>query len=91
MKRRDLMLAGGALALAGVSRAAPDAGSAPGKGASLVELGSACIQVGEECEAHCLEKLATGDTPWPRARSPWRSCSRCAARSSPPRRKARHG
>ena len=28
MKRRDLMLAGGALALAGVSHAAPDAGSA---------------------------------------------------------------
>ena len=62
MKRRDLMLAGGALALAGVSHAAPDAGSAPGKGASLVELGSACIQVGEECEAHCLQQLATGDT-----------------------------
>ena len=62
MKRRDLMLATGALALAGASQAAPDAGLAPGKSPGLLELGSACIQVGEECQAHCLQQFAAGDT-----------------------------
>jgi Cys-rich four helix bundle protein (predicted Tat secretion target) len=61
MERRDFMLATGALALGGVSRAAPDAG-ALGKPPGLVELGSACIQVGEECQAHCLQQFAAGDT-----------------------------
>ena len=61
MQRRDFMLAGGALALAGASRAAPDAGAA-GKAPGLVELGRACIEVGEECQAHCLQQLSAGDT-----------------------------
>jgi len=26
------------------------------------ELASACIQVGEECQAHCLQQFAAGDT-----------------------------
>ncbi|HEY1906114.1 MAG TPA: hypothetical protein VGG91_08735 [Myxococcaceae bacterium] len=52
MERRDFM-ATGALALAGAA-----AGKAPG----LVELASACIQVGEECQAHCLQQFAAGDT-----------------------------
>ena len=61
MERREFMLATGALSLAGVSQAAPDAGAA-GKAPGLVELGSACIQVGEECQAHCLQQLGAGDT-----------------------------
>jgi Cys-rich four helix bundle protein (predicted Tat secretion target) len=61
MERRDFMLATGALALAGASHAAPD-GGAPGKPQGLVELGSACIQVGEECQAHCFQQFAAGDT-----------------------------
>jgi Cys-rich four helix bundle protein (predicted Tat secretion target) len=61
MERRDFMLATGVLALAGASQAAPDAG-APGKPQGLMELGSACIQVGEECQAHCFQQFAAGDT-----------------------------
>ena len=33
-----------------------------GQAANLVELASACIQIGEECQAHCLQLLGTGDT-----------------------------
>ena len=62
MERRDFMLATGALALAGVSNAAPDPAPAQGKGANLVDLASACIQTGEECQAHCLQQFAAGDT-----------------------------
>jgi Cys-rich four helix bundle protein (predicted Tat secretion target) len=62
MHRREFMVASGALAVSGVAAAAPDAGSALAKGAGLVELGSACIQVGEECQAHCFQQLAAGDT-----------------------------
>ena len=62
MERRDFVLATGALALAGAAQAAPDAGAAAAKGPGLVELGSACIQVGEECQAHCLQQFAAGDT-----------------------------
>lgn len=61
MDRRDFMLAGGALAFAGTAQAAPDAGAAE-KAPGLVELGSACIEVGEECLAHCLQQLSAGDT-----------------------------
>ena len=61
MERRDFMLAAGALALSGASQAAPDAGATV-KAPGLVELGSACIQVGEECQAHCLQSFAAGDT-----------------------------
>jgi len=62
MERRDFMLATGALAFAGAAHAAPDAGAAAGKAPGLVELASACIQVGEECQAHCLQQFAAGDT-----------------------------
>ena len=62
MNRRELILATGALAVSGAASAAPDAGTAPGKPPNLVELGSACIQVGEECQAHCFKELAAGDT-----------------------------
>jgi Cys-rich four helix bundle protein (predicted Tat secretion target) len=61
MERRDFMVATGALAFASAAHAAPDAGTAA-KAPGLVELGSACIQVGEECQAHCLQQFAAGDT-----------------------------
>ena len=64
MNRRDFVVAAGALAAAGSSRAASDAGSAAAGSPTpeLVQLGSACVQVGELCEAHCFQLLATGDT-----------------------------
>jgi Cys-rich four helix bundle protein (predicted Tat secretion target) len=61
MQRRDFMLASGVLAVAGTAHAALDAGAA-GKAPGLVELGSTCIQVGEECLAHCLQQFSAGDT-----------------------------
>jgi hypothetical protein len=54
MQRRDFLLATGAVTLAGASRAAPDAGSVQAKGPGLVQLASDCIELGEECQAHCL-------------------------------------
>src|SRR5262245_9949813 len=62
MLRRDFLLATGAATLAGASRAAPDAGSAQAKGPGLVQLASDCIELGEECQAHCLQQFAAGDT-----------------------------
>ena len=63
MERRDLMLATGALALAGVSQAAPDAGPAPGKPPGLVELRER-LHPGRRGmpQAHCLQQFAAGDT-----------------------------
>jgi Cys-rich four helix bundle protein (predicted Tat secretion target) len=62
MERRDLILASGALALAGASRAAPDAGAGAPRSPGLVQLASDCVEVGEECQAHCLQQFAAGDT-----------------------------
>ena len=62
MHRRDFVLATGALAVAGASRAAPDGGPGQAKGPGLVQLASDCIELGEECQAHCLQQFAAGDT-----------------------------
>ncbi|HZJ55062.1 MAG TPA: four-helix bundle copper-binding protein [Myxococcaceae bacterium] len=60
MQRREFLFA--TAGLAGAVRAAPDAGSAPTKGPGLVQLASDCIELGEECQAHCLQQFAAGDT-----------------------------
>ena len=62
MERRDFLLATGAVAVAGASRAAPDAGPGQAKGPGLVQLASDCIELGEVCQAHCLQQFAAGDT-----------------------------
>jgi Cys-rich four helix bundle protein (predicted Tat secretion target) len=62
MQRRDFLIATGAATLAGAARAAPDAGSAQTKSPGLVQLASDCIEIGEECLAHCYQQLAAGDT-----------------------------
>lgn len=62
MNRRELILATGALAVSGASAAAPDAGTGAAKSPNLIELASNCIQIGEECQAHCFQQFAAGDT-----------------------------
>jgi Cys-rich four helix bundle protein (predicted Tat secretion target) len=62
MERRDFLLGTGAVAVAGASRAAPDAGPGQAKGPGLVQLASDCIELGEVCQAHCLKELSGGDT-----------------------------
>jgi len=64
MNRRDFVVGAAALTGAGVASAAPDGGSAaPGTaGKELVQLATECVEVGELCQAHCLQLLATGDT-----------------------------
>jgi len=66
--RRDVLRMGvGLVALAGVARAAEDASgkSAPGPSQPLRTLAKAigeCVGVGNECLAHCLTLLGSGDT-----------------------------
>ena len=67
MKRRDVLVGAGALAVAAVARAAPakdkpaephhhDAGSSP-----LVDVAVDCLKKGEVCEQHCFVLLGSGD------------------------------
>ncbi|HUM12996.1 MAG TPA: Csp1 family four helix bundle copper storage protein [Myxococcaceae bacterium] len=64
MNRREFVFGAAALTGAGVARAAPDGGIAAGAsaGKELVQLAAECTEVGELCQAHCLQLLATGDT-----------------------------
>ena len=62
MNRRELILATGAFAVSGASAAAPDAGTGAAKSPNLIELASSCIEIGEECQAHCFQQFAAGDT-----------------------------
>jgi len=67
MKRREVLVGAGALALAVVAKAAPkDKSAEPRPRAAgmqpLLDAAADCLKTGETCESHCLTLLGRGDT-----------------------------
>lgn len=66
MKRRDVLVGAGALALAAVAKAAPPKTAEPhhhdAANQPLVDAAADCMKKGEACEQHCLTLLGGGDT-----------------------------
>ncbi len=63
MKRRDVLVGAGALALAAVAKAAPQKSEGKsGAMSALVDAAADCLKRGEACQQHCLQMLTSGDT-----------------------------
>jgi len=67
MHRRELLIAAGTVAAAGVATATAQQTQTPehhhdASGSPLVDSALRCVKTGDLCQAHCFELLAKGDT-----------------------------